>query len=40
MTISAAAALLVIPSMIFLMKPAFVFGESLKKSGVPLPKAA
>jgi predicted RND superfamily exporter protein len=27
MTISATAALLVIPSMIFLMKPAFVFGE-------------
>lgn len=40
MTISATAALLVIPSMIFLIKPAFVFGESLKKTAVPLAKAA
>jgi len=39
MTISAAAALLVIPSMIFLIKPVFVFGEIQKKTATPLAAA-
>jgi predicted RND superfamily exporter protein len=40
MTISATAALLVIPSMIFLMKPAFVFGEKGQPMPAELAKAA
>jgi predicted RND superfamily exporter protein len=40
MTISATAALLVIPSMIFLMKPAFVFGDKSELKKAELAKAA